>query len=322
VGGDNCYPAEATKTITGTVSGVAPGQYGVATLGSATRIFNGAEPVNPLTFTEVPDGPVDFIGTRIVTPGSAPDRLILVRDLDLPDGGALPFTIDYNATSALTPATATATITGGGSDPLEVFTELVTANSTLLMWFDLAPSTNNVRPWAGLPSSAMRSGEYHGVVVFASASARLGENNFRVSSTYVASVTDQTIVFGPLLDPPAASPVVAGAYPRFRFQGALAADYHKGITIDLFSAEDEGNAFGMLVTGAWLAASGSALAYDIAMPDVTGLAGFPVASRLAQGTNTLSFSATGFTGPGVVDWIPSLGRTSKSVIRTSAIDVP
>jgi len=322
VGGDNCYPAVETKTITGTVSGVTAGQYGVATLGSATRIFNGAAPVNPLTFTDVPDGPVDFIGTRIVTPGSPPDKLILVRNLDIPDGGALPFAIDYDATSALTPATATATITGGGSDPLEVFTQLATANSHLLMWFDLAPSANNVRPWAGVPASAMQSGEYHGVVVFASASERLGENNFRVSSTFVTTVTDQTITFGPLLDPPAASPVVGGTYPRFRFQGTLAPEYHKGIIIDLFNAEEEGNAYGMLVTAAWLAAAGSALAYDIAMPDLSGLAGFPVASRLPQGTNTLAFRASGFTGPGVGYLIPSVGSTSRSVIRTSAIDVP
>lgn len=322
VGGENCYPAEETKTITGTVGGVAAGQYGVATLGPATRIFNGAEPVNPLTFTDVPDGPVDFIGTRIVTPGSAPDKLILVRDLDVPDGGALPFTIDYSATSALTPATATATILGGDSDPLEVFTELVTARRTLLMWFDLAPSTNNVRPWAGVPPSAMQSGEYHGIVVFASASARLGENNFRVSSTYVPSVTDQTITFGPLLDPPASSAIVAGAYPRFRFQGTLTSEYHKRITIDLFNAEEEGNAYYMLVTAPWLAAAGSALAYDVTMPDLSGLAGFPIASRLPQGTHTLAFSASGFSGPGVWDLIPVIGGVSTSVIRTGAINIP
>jgi len=135
-------------------------------------------------------------------------------------------------------------------------------------------------------------------------------------------VTDQTITFGPLLDPPVTSPVVAGTYPRFRFQGTLAPEYHKGIIIDLFNAEEEGNAYGMLVTAAWLAAAGSALAYDIAMPDLSGLAGFPVASRLPQGTNTLAFRASGFTGPGVGYLIPSVGSTSRSVIRTSAIDVP
>jgi hypothetical protein len=190
------------------------------------------------------------------------------------------------------------------------------------MWFDLAPSTNNLRPWAGVPPSAMQSGEYHGIVVFASASARLGENNFRVSSTYVPSVTDQTISFGPLLDPPAASPIVGGVYPRFRFQGTLTPEYHKRITIDLFNAEEEGNAYYMLVTAAWLAAAGSALAYDIAMPDVTGLAGFPFASRLPQGVHTLAFSASGFTGPGVWGLIPAVGGVSTSVIRTGAINIP
>ena len=73
-GVDACAPSLPGKTIRGTVTGVAPGQYGVVSLGGVTDIFDGAASTNPVTFDGVQQGLTDFIGARIVTPGAAPDR--------------------------------------------------------------------------------------------------------------------------------------------------------------------------------------------------------------------------------------------------------
>ena len=98
----------------------------------------------------------DFVATRL-TPGVPPDRFIVLRNLDIPDGGSLPSTIDFNSASSV-PATAAATIQNPAGDDLEIFTELVTARSgRSLFWFDLAPSTNAARVWAGLPSDQDRA---------------------------------------------------------------------------------------------------------------------------------------------------------------------
>jgi hypothetical protein len=315
---DNCAISQPTKSVKATVSGVSNGQFGVLSLGGASELFIGGTTTNPVTFDGVPTGPVDFIGTRMTTPGVPPDKAIILRNLNIPDGGSLPSTIDFNAAS-LVPATATATITGGGADELEIFTELVTATSRLLMWFDLAPSTTSTRPWAGIPASAMTTSDFHAVVVFASPS---NTSNYRVSLKYVGPVAAVTLALGPTLANPASSQVTAGTYPRFRFQGAIPSEYNKGAAIDIASTLDVGNVFSIIATSTYLAAAGNALAYDFTMPDVAGLAGFPVAARLTAGVNEVSASGFGFTGPGIFDLEPNLGSEFKAGARGFTINVP
>jgi hypothetical protein len=321
IGVDSCEDASLpAKTITGTVSGVASGQYGVVSLGTATAIFDGASATNPVTLHDVPAGPVDLIATRITNPGMPPDKVIVLRNLDLPDGGELPVTVDYDGTAALVPASATATVTGGGADSLEIFTELVTPNGASLMWFDLAPSNVSARPWAGLPPSALLNGEYHTIVVFANAAAS-HPGDYRVAFKYVGPVVNHTIALGAPVSAPSVSAVVTAPAPRFRFRGSITADYDKGIYLDLRHAS--GNGWGITATRAWLAASGSATAYDIWMPDLSALAGFPGEARLTPGQNELLFVAYGFTGgSGIFDLEPTLGGESRAAEKHAVITVP
>jgi hypothetical protein len=127
-GSATCALTTPTKTITGTVVGVPAGDYGVVAFGNTVEIFEGGVATNPVTF-DVPPGPRDLAGSLITTPGSPPSRLILMRNLNIPDLGTLPSAIDYNGPSSLTPATANVTISGGAGDDLETFVDLVTANN-------------------------------------------------------------------------------------------------------------------------------------------------------------------------------------------------
>ena len=313
-----CVPAGDTKTVTGTVAGVAAGQYGVVSLGGSTTYFDGAASTNPVSFTDVPAGAVDFVGARIVTPGQAPDRIIIFRNLDIPDGGALPSPIDFNGPATSLPAVANATITGaGGTDELEIFVEVVTANSSMLLWSDLAPSTTAVRPWAGLGPSVMAAGDIHGLLTFAS--TRGGPPNFRVAGKYVGVVSAQTLALGPALPAPTISQVAGGAYPRYRFQGTFATDYSKTAYIETVG---DGNYLSFLATGAYLTASQSPLAYDFVTPDVAGLAGFPTASRLTAGENDVAVTVLGFTGTGIFNLPPTVGGEFRSATRGTTITVP
>lgn len=311
-----CEESEVTKTVTATVAGLAAGEYGLLSLGGSDRIFNGAQPQNPVTFIDVPDGPVDFVASR-TRPGAPPDRVIILRNLNIPDGGSLPSVIDFNGPAAVAPATSSVVMSGALGDNLEVYSTLVTANSQVRVWNDLSPNPNTTRPWAGLLPSSMVSGDFYGLVVFASRSP-----DFRVASKYVATVGPQTVAFGPIMAAPAASQVVGGAYPRFRFQGTLAAEYNKGVFMEVRDEPGEGNAFYILATSAYFASAGNALAYDVTMPDVTALAGFPAGSRLTAGTNTMFMSAFGFTGAGIFDEVPAVGVESRSSTRRSSITVP
>jgi hypothetical protein len=312
---DACTQTESTKTVTATVGGVPAGAFGIVSLGNSTDVFTGGVSTNPVTFTDVPDGLVDFVGTRMQTPGTPPDKVIVFRNLNVPDGGALPSPVNFDGPAATTPATANVAVTGSAGHELEVFTTLVTANSHVLFWFDLAPSPVTTRPWAGLAQTAMLSGDLHSIVVFASPA---GSSDFRVAGKYVTAVSNQTVAFAPTLAAPTTSLVVGGAYPRFRFLGTLPTEYNKTVTIDVVPTA-LGNSFSILATGAYLTAS-AIVGYDFTMPDVAGLAGFPAGARLTAGGNELTLSGLGFNGPGVYDLEPSVGAEFRSsLIRTNLV---
>jgi hypothetical protein len=313
---ENC--ARTTwRMATAVVSGVGAGQYGILSLGPANELFIGGESTNPVTFVGFPSGAVDFVGARLPKPGSPPDRLVVMRNLDIPNAGSLP-AIDFNGVTSL-PATATATIVGGNGHALEMYSEVVTARSgRALLWFDLAPSQVATRPWACLAPATMVSGDFHSVVVFATSV----NDDFRVALKYVEQVSNQTLTLGSVLTAPTTTAVASGAYPRLRFQGTLPADYHKGVEIGLTSRSDAGNAFTFVATAAYLASSGDALRYDLTMPDVTSLPGFPGASRATAGLSDITVDAFGFNGPGIFDLTPKLGAEYKAATIGSMFAVP
>jgi hypothetical protein len=306
--------------VTGTVAGVSGGQYGVVSLGDATDLFVGGVSTNPVTFSNVPEGQLDFVGSRF-SPGNAPDRVVVFRGLDVADGNALPSTIDFDGPASSVPATATATITDAGADLLEIFTSVVTSNSHQLLWFDLSPSPSNFRPWAGLAPATMAAGDFHGLYAFSTPlSGRPADG--RVTLRYVGAVADQSVAMGPNLSASTATQVATGPYPRYRFQGAIPSAYNKGVSIDVVNNAGSGNVFSMTVTSAWLAAAGSASSFDLTMPDVAGLPGFPAASRLTAGESDVAVSAFGFTGDGIFDLRPSPGAEFKAATRSLTIGVP
>ena len=316
----SCAQTPPLKTVTGTVAGVPAGAYGIMSFGYTSEIFDGSSSTNPVTFG-VPPGPQDLVGSRVVTPGAAPDKLLLMRNLNLPDGGSLPAPIDFNGASSFAPATATVTITGAAAgESLETFVDLVTANGIGGMWSDLGPSAATTRTWAGLPSSVMLTTDYHGLVVFAGP-----QNNpfdFRVTLRFVGPVSNQTVALAPAMTLPTTAQVTAGAYPRFRFQGPRPAEYNSGVSVDLFGTQAAGNFYGIMATSAYLAAAGNPLAYDFTMPDISGIAGFPMASRLSAGENGLIVSGFGFNAPGIFDPVPVLGSEFKAASKFTTLIVP
>ena len=314
---DNCDLTRPTKTINATVQGVSPGQYGILALGGSSDLFIGETSTNPVTFFDVPTSVVDFVGTRM-EPGQPPDKTIILRGLDIPDGGSLPATVNFDA-SGVVPASATATITGAGGHDLEIFTELITANSRMLMWFDLAPSDVTARPWQGLPSAEMVSGDFHGLYAFASPS---GSDDYRVTLKFVGPVADETLSLGGAIPAAGIQQVSANAYPRFRFFGSLPAEYSKGASIDIVGGDGDGNTFSIISSRAYLTEVGGTLTYDFTMPDVAGLAGFPADARLTAGPNAATTTLWGFTGPGIFDLKPSLGSEYRAATATASITVP
>jgi hypothetical protein len=314
----SCVSSPPSKTIRGTVAGLANFQYSVLTLGNVTRIFEGGVNTNPVTFDGVERDQLVFLGSRLPSTGSAPDRAVIFRNLTIPDGGTLPATIDFNGPASFVPASATVTITGAPGDRFEVYNHVYTASGPVRLWNDISPSQTSTRPWTGLPASQLAAGELHDILVFASPAPN--SPDIRVATKYVGPVSNQTVAFAPVVNPATISQLSGGAYPRFRFQGELPTEYNK--YVNLFVTPDEGNYMFLLATNAWLTASGMTASYDLTMPDVAGLPGFPSASRLQQGANFVTTEAFGFTGPGTFEPRPAAGTESRSSSRTRPIDIP
>lgn len=321
LGTDNCTTSQAGKTVTGTVAGVGAEESALLSLGSSFTFFIGALPTNPVTFTDVPPGNLDFIGSRLDDQGDL-NRLVVFRNLNVPDGQALPQTIDFAGPASSAPASANLTITNGLGDDLSAFTILTTANnifSILGAAGDFGGTTT--APWFGLAPAVMIGTDIHGVAVTASppGSQELDE---RTVLRYVGAVSNQTIGLGPPIPLPTATQLAAGAYPRFRFQGTLPAEYQKFVDLVLTPQDGNGNYMFISATGAYLAAAGSTNSYDLSVPDVAGLTGFPAASRLTAGGNGLEIDAFGWTGSGIIILQPQVGMEMRSAAKGTALIVP
>jgi hypothetical protein len=162
--------------------------------------------------------------------------------------------------------------------------------------------------------------DFHAITVFATPTESTGD--YRFATKYAGPVAPQSVMLGAPLAATAVSSLASGAYPRFRFQGALPQDYDKGVEIDIQADDEVANLFVILASAGYLTARGNPLAYDLSMPDIAGLGGFLAGSRLTAGSNTVAVTAFGFTGTGVFDLRPTLGAESKGAVKTSSLAVP
>lgn len=117
----------AFKSLRGTVAGIATTEAAFIAIGPLAR--TGVVPREGLDFTidGVAAGPQDLLAVR--TAQAAPPRLIIRRDLDLPNGSVVP-TLDFASSEAFDMVAATLTIgnLGGEGNPVVDFSVLTTAH--------------------------------------------------------------------------------------------------------------------------------------------------------------------------------------------------
>jgi hypothetical protein len=191
----------------------------------------------------------------------------------------------------------------------------VTANNYQGLWSELASSTASVRPWTGLRPQDMMSSDFHGLIVFASAPDESGD--FRVTQKFVDYVTNQTLAMGPALSLPGISQIPAST--RLRFQGMLPGEYDRGVAVTVADTSGTGDSFYVTATTGYLAAVGNAFTYDLVIPDLAALSGFPVAALLGPGLYDVAVDAFGFNGPGVFNPPPLRGGEFRAAVRNTSI---
>lgn len=320
MGADNCAETQPTKLVRGTVAGLNGGQVATVSLGGATTQAVGGMP-SDIEFLGVPYGLVDLVGTRAAF-GSAPDRVVLQRNLNVPNGGALPSVIDFDAATAFAPATATATITNGMNDELFLSTMFATANGESgFLSQETLLTTNPVRTWAGVPTARLVNGDLHGLFVFASPDFEFS-NTQRLLFAYLTQVGNTTLALGPNIDVPTMTMVSPAPYPRFRFQGLMPVEYRSAVSVSIAPLNANGNEFEITATHAYFASAGIGGTYDITMPDLTWVNGFVPASRLTMGGAEVTVQAIGWNGAGIVKPRPQAGDLLRAAVRSTSVNVP
>ena len=255
-----CQSVGGGKTLTGTVAGLATGDLASIGLGGA----DASAPANgPYTLNFVASGNQDLVAykTNALNPGTN-DRLIIRRDLNIASGGAIPV-LDFGASEAVTPATATAPVTGAtGSEQMFANMSYLTGASCAAgpLGTNLAASASFTM--RGVPAGSQRATDYHQMLI----AAATGTTAFRGVIESFHTLAARTFTLPAALPAPTVT-TLAGAYKRLQAVITLPSDYQTALDLTYSTSTrsaDVGATFG------WLGSANATLAF----PDFSGVSGW------------------------------------------------
>ena len=308
----DCGPAPA-KTLLGTVATLDTNEtvFVGTSFGSRARVSVD----RTFELKSLSSGPRDVLATSATRTGGSDviTRLILRRDIDVPDSTTLPV-LDFASAEAFEPVVANVTLAGLGPDGAASGTRLVTSHDEITVSPQFVTTTDVTRPYVALPESRLLANDFQ--LLSASVTAAT-TGSARSAALYFRAPTDRILTFGaPLIAPTfstvASTPALrlrARFVPQAEYDRAAVVSYQQGLTV--------------FVTVSMTAAR-SALGetgYDLVVPDLSGAAGFDPAWTLQPG-GTLLWSAGrvgGTLGLGR-DAVPSDGATRRSVNTGGRID--
>src|SRR5690349_4402877 len=259
------------KSLHGTVSGIATTDAAFIAVGPLAR--TGVVPREGLDFTieGVAAGPQDLLAVR--TAQAAPPRLIIRRDLDLPNGSVVP-TLDFASAEAFDMVTATLTIAnlGGDANPVVDFSVLTTPHGEFPL--PIAASGNgSPQPYLALPADKLLAGDLERLHVSANG------NTSRTADLYFRTPTDRTVTLGSQIATPTISVIAGGAAPRLRARYVAQVDYDKLSSI-VYNQPTSTGFIAVSMTPAYAALAGG---YNLDLADLTGVSGFDPSWALEAG---------------------------------------
>lgn len=271
------------RTITGTVSGMTPGQAAGVSLGGRPGIASPAFP--NFTISSVPDGPHDLVAFRSSTAASAQDRGIIRQNQTLAHNTNIG-TLDMNGAESFGLATANLTIGGASGGGINTASIVFLSGSTC----DPAAVTGVSGPAAtfliiGVPDARMRATDMHQVSVIAGGSV----DGARSATEVFHTLADRTIDL-----PPAFSSTVStvpGTYKRLSAAFTLPPEYNLLVALTQSSTSTVRNMVSVTATVGWAGATVALVA-----PNFTGLTGWDDSwAPSASATSNWILSVSGST---------------------------
>lgn len=311
-----CIDELGSKTLNGSVAGVATGQSA-----SISMSFQGqfvAPPSTTFTLTNLPTGALDLVASRTTTPTGgtpAPDRLIVRRALDLASGATIP-ALDFGAAEAVAPATANLTVTGlvTGETNFASVSYMTNVNSATavsthhFLWN--AQLTGSTAAFYAAPASLTAAADLHSLSVNAGPTSG---TEFRSASTYFKNSADKTVALGASLSVPTFTQPGTTPYVRFRGQLASQSEYGSMVVFDFTQPTRSAT---IEATAAYFGTTPTT--WDLTIPDFSAVTGWSNTWGLqsAQATDLTAFASA---GESVVGRTPADGATTKSAMRMSKV---
>jgi hypothetical protein len=281
----------AGRTVSGTVANAPVPGITLATLGGVSGTLAG----NTVNFTRIPSGVVDLVGgaAAIGFGGSGVtftlQRMLLRRGLNPANLGSLG-SIDFNGAESFAPATATATLTNGNGEFTALTSSYLTANGGLGAYYVATGGSGSDVTLAGVPGDKRQAGELHLFNISVTPSLDPNAGATRNVGFVNAAIANRTITFGPAMTLPTVTSLGGG---RLQAVYPIQSAYNR-YWIASFDQTTIDRRVDIEMTSGWFGGGGSV---TLAMPDLSGVAGWNAAWALQPGTSTSwMVSGTGWTG--------------------------
>ena len=311
-------PDETTRTVNGSVAGLALTDQANVTLGGASASVAGT---GPLTFTldHVPEGMLDLIASKVVTQVSGSDvtlsvdKLIFRRGLDPADGATLSV-LDFGGSEAFDPVIRDLTVNNVGTDQAAVNMSYVTANGVSSTFFG-GLGGGGSQSYPGVPAAQQEADDLH-LLNISAAPESDPVPYIRNATVMFKEAENKTVELGPPLNGVTLSTSVTPPNVRPRAQYTVQAEYDEFWTLSF--SQSAANAVTIFVTRGY---QGGSTSFNYGVPEFSGVAGWDNAWGLAAGTETeWVLSAAGWTGSGGIIFAPySEGGTFMSSLRSGTI---
>jgi len=304
-GSAQCPVTGELKSVNGSVSGLQQTQLAFVALGGASANTSGFEG-GGFTLENVSPGPQDLVAGRVTidlgTGALTQDRIIIRRDVDVPDGGTLA-PLDFG-TEGFSPETAGATVNGlaAGEQTVAVSALVTGGESGTLAPFLNFQFSGSTLTYAGVPADRLAPGDLHWLNVVATVPAQgagVRPPDTRQVAQVFREVGDRSLTLGPAMTmPTVTSAGSAGGNVRLRSQYAIQpAEYNRWW---FFSYQQQDRGVGVTI-GASRGWQGPSNSLDLTLPDFSGVSGWNTAWGLASGMATVwTGTATGWAGAGGV----------------------
>ena len=274
--GTSCIEQSGTKSLTGTVSGVPTGSAVMASMASSFAYLEA--PLSAFTITDLPNGAIDLIAHREVVGINSvtPDRVIVRRAQDRVNGSAIPV-LDFAAAEAVAAAPHTLTVSGLSSADLNEFLlTFSTATTRRHSLSELETLSSSTRTIYGIPATLTQAGDFHELEVFAD-----GGTVYRGEVQYYREPSNRTVALGALLNNPTLTLIPGSSQLRPRTQLLSQFEYGGLVSVSLIQSDRE-----VTVTQTNSYFGGTPITWDVTVPEISGMPGFPSTARLLPSTET------------------------------------